>query len=148
MSGSVLIFGIFAFMVLVMIFAVWFTKKYKSKLDGGQIIILVFLIIMVAVFFYIKNMSKVATKQIVDTVELKTTVTQITFDPHKPYFKSMTLADGQYIPMPEEMNGKLQIGDSIYKSRTENTYTVVSHLTKTISKYAVKSHSRTLGKPD
>ncbi len=146
MSGTVLIFSIFGLLVFIVILANWYTKKHKSKLDPGQIIIAVFALLMVAAFIFIKNLSKTETRKIVDNVELQTIVSQITFDPHKPYFKKMILADGQYLPMPEEMNGRLQVGDSIYKKKKEVTYTVVSHLTKTISIYKVKANTRTLGK--
>ena len=58
----------------------------------------------------------------------------------------MTFADGQYLPMPEAMNNLLKVGDSIYKNKGEDFYTIVSAITKVTTKFSVKVHERVLGK--
>ena len=92
-------------------------------------------------------MEAIKKKNIIHTVALNTTITNITFDTHKPYFKDMTLADGQYLPMPEAMNNEVQIGDSIYKIKGDNFYSVVSFKTKIKKQYFVATHLRVLSKP-
>jgi hypothetical protein len=82
---------------------------------------------------------------IIKNVALSTTIKNITFDTHKPYFKDMHLADGKHLPMPEAMNNTLQIGDSIYKNKNEKFYTVVNASTKKRTVYEVKTHERILG---
>ncbi len=146
MSGGLLVFGIFIFMAVVMLWANWYTKKHKTKLDAGQIIIAVFAVIMAALFFTIKNMGKREKALMIKDVALRSVVKAITGDAHKPYFKDMHLADGRYLPMPEAMNESLQIGDSIYKNAGDNFYTVINSKTKAATKYPVKIHERVWGR--
>ena len=141
-----LVYGIFIFMVGIMFWTNWYTKKHKTKINAGQIVIAVFTVIFISLYFIFKNMGTSERDKIVKNISLKTTVEKITFDPHKPYFKDMSLADGQFLPMPEAMNNSLQVGDSIYKTKGENFYTVINFKTKTSTTYEVKIHERVLGK--
>ena len=49
--------------------------------------------------------------------------------------------------MPEAMNNEVQIGDSIYKIKGDNFYSVVSFKTKIKKQYFVSTHLRVLSKP-
>lgn len=104
------------------------------------------LTIFIAAYLVLKSQGNDEKEQLIKDIVLKTVVTNITFDSHKPYFKDMTLADGQSIPMPETMNKTLQIGDSIYKTKGGNFYTVINLKTKIVSNYEVKVHQRVLSK--
>ena len=139
--------GVFIVIAAVMIAAKWYTKKYKSKLNFTQIIIGFFIILIFSAYYFIKNLGSDEKQNIIENVTLKTTVANISLDSHKPYFKDMTLADGQHLPMPEAMNTTLQVNDSIYKNKGENFYTVINAKTKIASKYEVKIHERILSKP-
>lgn len=142
-----LMVGLFILMVIVMIAANYYTKKYKTKITGSQIIIYFFIFITVVIYFLIKNMAVNEKDGIIKNVALNTTVIAITFDTHKPYFKNMHLADSRYLPMPEAMNTVLQIGDSIYKNKGEKFYTVVNSITKSRKNFDVKVHHREFTMP-
>jgi len=148
MDGGTLMLLIFIFLVATMLTAKWYTTKYKSKLNFTQIIVIVFGLVIGGFYLFIKSLSSNEKENIVQDVSLKNTVTAITFDPHKPYFKSMTLDDSQYLPMPEAMNEALQVGDSIYKNSGESFYTVVNFKTKVRINYPVKVHERVVSKPE
>ncbi len=128
-------------------FIMWYNDKYNKKINVGSVVIVLCLGAFAIIYFYLKNSGDRDKEKLVQNVELKTVVTNITFDTHKPYFKDMTLADGQYLPMPEKMNTTLQIGDSIYKNKGESIYTVINNTTKLKTYYLVAIHERVLGKP-
>jgi hypothetical protein len=148
MDGGTLMLLIFIFLVATMLTARWYTTKYKTKINLAQIMLIVFGLVAGGFYLLIKNLSSNEKETIIQNVSLKNTVTAITFDPHKPYFKSMTLDDGQYLPMPEAMNAVLQVGDSIYKNSAESFYTVVNAKTKIRINYAVHVHERVLSKSE
>lgn len=147
MDGQYVMLLLFFFIVGTMLTANWYTKKYKSILNFTQIVVLVFGLMMAAAYFFIKNLAAGEKENIMQDVVLKNTVKSITFDPHKTYFKNMTLDDGQYLPMPESMNQTLQVGDSIYKNKGEYFYTVMHANTQTKRRYDITVHERTMGKP-
>jgi hypothetical protein len=140
---------LFFFLLIVFIpfFLQWYNDKYHKKVNIGGIIIAICLTFFGIVFLYLKYGMTGEKENIIQNIALKTTVTNITFDTHKPYFKDMTFADGQYLPMPDGMNNTLQIGDSIYKNKKENFYTVVNTITNQKKAYEVKIHERIFGKP-
>jgi ASC-1-like (ASCH) protein len=137
---------VFLFIVFTAFFIKWYNDKYNKKINIGSIIVAICLTLFAAVFLYLKYGITSEKENIIQNVTLKTTVTNITFDTHKHYFKDMVLSDGQYLPMPEAMNNALQIGDSIYKNKKENYYTVVNLSLKKRTVYEVKTHERILGK--
>lgn len=139
--------GVFIVIVAVAILVHKKNINGKTKIDGGKVIIGLFVVFLGCAYLFIKRISSNEREQIIKNVALKTTITKISFDPHKPYFKFMTLADGQYLPMPEAMNNTLQIADSIYKIKGEDFYSVVNSKTKVATKYVVKVHRRVLSKP-
>ena len=151
MSGDkamiLIIFGFTIFIATVAIFLQKYKLNHKTNFDVGAIIIGIFFVLIAVAYYFIKSIGGDERERIIKNITLQTTINTITFDKHKPYFKYMTLADSQYLPMPEAMNNTLQIGDSIYKNRGENFYTVINAKTKTISKYEVKIHERILTKP-
>lgn len=136
----------FLSIVFIAFFLQWYNDKYHKKVNIGGVIIAICLTLFGIVFLYLKYGMTGEKENIIQNVALNTTVTNITFDTHKPYFKDMTLADGQNLPMPEGMNKTLQIGDSIYKKKKEKFYTVVNAVTKKSEVYEVKIHERVLGK--
>ncbi len=140
---------VFVFLLIVFIafFIKWYNDKYDKKINAGNVILVLSLSIFGIVFLFLKFGGSEEKDRIIKNVQLKTMVTNITFDTHKPYFKDMTFADGQYLPMPEAMNNTLQIGDSIYKIKGEPFYTVVNFKSKKITQYLVATHVRVLGKP-
>ncbi len=146
-SMSLIMFGAFIFICASAIIVEKYHRAGKTKLNGGQVILMLCLLFFAAAYFFIKSIGSDERQQIINNVTLKTTVTNITFDTHKPYFKDMTLDDGQTLPMPETMNNTLQIGDSIYKNKGEDFYTVVNAKIKSSIKYEVKIHLRELSKP-
>ncbi len=138
---------VFLLIVFTAFFIKWSNDKYDKKMNIGIVIIGLGLSIFVVVFLILKFGGDKEKENIIQNAALKTIVTNITFDSHKPYFKDMTLADGQYLPMPETMNSKLQIGDSIYKNKGDEFYTVINFKTKLKTQYLVAAHTRILGKP-
>ncbi len=138
--------GIFFLLAAIMLTAYWYTKKYKSKIGFTQIMLFVFALFIAGAYFFIKNLGNNEREKIVKNIMIKSVVTRISFDTHKPYFKNMTLADGQYLPMPENMNNVVLVGDSIYKNAGENYYTIVSSTNKTTTIFKVKTPTRILGK--
>ncbi len=144
MSAGILF--VFLLIVFTAFFTKWYNNKYHKKINTGSVIIAMSLTIFAGAYLVLKSQGNSEKENLVKNVQLKTVVTNITFDSHKPYFKDMTLADGQYLPMPEAMNTTLQIGDSIYKNKGDEFYTVVNAKTKDITKIAVKVHERVLGK--
>ncbi len=140
-------FGSFIFICSTGIIIEKYYRKGKIKINGGQAIMYVSLLFFAGAYFIIKNMANDERQNIIENITLQTTVTNITFDTHKPYFKNMTFANRQTLPMPETMNKELQIGDSIYKNKKENFYTVVNFKTKIRTKYEVKTHLREFSKP-
>ena len=124
-----------------------YNDKYNKKVNIASVIIVISLIIFASTYLVLKSQGNDEKEKLVNNLALKTVVTNITFDPHKPYFKDMTLADGQYLPMPETMNSKLQIGDSIYKNKGDEFYIIINFKTKLKTQYLVATHMRVLGKP-
>jgi hypothetical protein len=141
--GMVFIFFLIAFTAF---FIKWYNDKYNKKMNIGSIVLVLCLLIFGTVYIVLKQQGAGEKATLIKNIQLKTVVTNITFDTHKPYFKDMTLADGQYLPMPEAMNETLKVGDSIYKNRGEAFYTIVSTASKVATKIAVKVHERVLGK--
>jgi hypothetical protein len=139
-------FFIFLLIVFTAFFVKWYNDKYNKKLNIGRIVIILCLTIFTGIYFVIRQQGTDEKATIIKNIELKTVVANITFDSHKPYFKDMTLADGQFLPMPEAMNNVLQVGDSIYKIKGGAFYTIVSAASKTTTKIEVKVHERVLGK--
>ena len=143
--ASILFF--FLFILFTVFFIKWYNDKYNKKINIGTVIIAFSLTFFGAVFLVLKFGMNTEKENIIKNVALSTTVKNITFDTHKPYFKDMTLADGQYLPMPEAMNNEVQIGDSIYKIKGDNFYSVVSFKAKIKKQYFVATHLRVLSKP-
>ncbi len=138
---------VFLLIIFTAFFITWYNEKYNKKINTGRVIIIMSLSIFCIVFLFLKLDGNDERQKIIKNIELKTVIANITFDTHKPYFKDMTLADGQFLPMPETMNNKVQIGDSIYKMTGEHFYRVVNYKTKISTKYTVTTHIRVLGKP-
>jgi len=128
-------------------FIMWYNDKYDKHINTGTVVMVLCLAAFAIIFLYLKNIGSNEKDEIVKNTTLRTVVTNITVDTHKPYFKDMALADGQFLPMPEAMNSTVQIGDSIYKIKGEKFYTVVNFKTKTPTQYPVATHTRVLGKP-
>ena len=147
MNGAILMVLIFVFIVSIAVGLMWYNSKYNMKIDIGTAIIVLFVLIGVAFFVLIKNMATNEKQSIVTNVALKNTVVEIFTDTHKQYFKSMKLDDGQILPMPEAMNAVLQPGDSIYKNKGDNFYSVVNSKTKARRNFDIKVHERVLSKP-
>ena len=147
MNGALLMVLIFVLIVSIAVGLMWYNRKYHKKIDIGTAIIVLFVLIGVAFFVLIKNMATNEKQSIVTNVALKNTVAEIFTDTHKQYFKSMKLDDGQILPMPEAMNTVLQPGDSIYKNKGENFYTIVNSKTKARRNFDIKVHERVLSKP-
>ncbi len=147
MDGQTLMLLLFIFLAATMFTAKWYTKKYNPKISFTQIMLIVFGLVVGGFYLLIKSLGSDEKENIVQQINVKSTVADITFDPHKPYFKYMTLGDGQYLPMPEAMNATLQVGDSLYKNKGENFYTVVNRTTKIKTKYSVAVHERVMSKP-
>ena len=143
--ASILFF--FLFILFTVFFIKWYNDKYNKKINIGTVIIALSLTFFGAVFLVLKFGMNTEKENIIKNVALSTTVKNITFDTHKPYFKDMILADGQHLPMPEVMNNEVQIGDSIYKIKGDNFYSVVSFKTKIKKQYFVATHLRILSKP-
>jgi len=137
---------VFLLIVFTAFFIKWYNYKYNKKVNIGSVIIALSLTFFGAVFLVLRFGMNTEIENIIKNINLNTTVVNITFDTHKPYFKDMVLADGQYFPMPEAMNNTLQIGDSIYKNKKESFNTVVNTSTKKRTVYEVKTHERILGK--
>lgn len=144
-SLSMLFF--FLSIVFTSFFIMWYNDKYDKKINVGNVVIVLCLSSFAIIYLYLKNMTNYEKDRLVQNIALKTIVTNITFDTHKPYFKDMTLADGQHLPMPETMNNTLQIGDSIFKDKGESIYTVLNNKTKIKTYFQVNTHTRVLGKP-
>ncbi|TDG36253.1 hypothetical protein EZJ43_09625 [Pedobacter changchengzhani] len=151
MSGDkmmmLIMFGLFFFMVAIMITANWYTKKYNTKISFFQIVMFFFALIFGGFWFFIKQISSSEKDNIVKMVALKNTVVGIYNEPRKAYFKEMKFDDGRALPMPEEMLGIVQIGDSIYKNKGDDFYTIVNSVTKKSNNFKVKVHERVLSKP-
>ncbi|MEO7046989.1 MAG: hypothetical protein ABI091_16930 [Ferruginibacter sp.] len=151
MSGDkmmmLIMVGLFLVIVAIMLLANWFTTKYKSTLNYFQIVFFSFVIICGGFWFFIHKMSSSEKNNITQTVYLKNKVVDIYNEKRKPYFKEMKFDDGRTLPMPEEMNNILQIGDSIYKNKGEGFYTIVNAVTNKRSNFDVKVHERVLSKP-
>jgi len=147
MDGQDFMLLLFLFLAAVMLTAKWYTQKYKPKITFLQIMLTTFVLVGGGFYLMIKNMGADEKENLVQNIQLKNTVTAITLDPHKPYFKSMTLDGGQYLPMPQAMNDVLQVGDSVYKKKGETFYTVVSLKSNTRTKYEVQVHERVASKP-
>ena len=139
--------GLFLVIVAIMLLANWYTKKYASKISFFQIVLFAFILICGGFWFFIHKMSSSEKNNIIQTVSLKNTVADIYNEKRKPYFKEMKFDDGRTLPMPEEMNNILQIGDSIYKNKGEGFYTIVNAVTNKRSNFDVKVHERVLSKP-
>lgn len=142
-----IMFGLFLLIAGTMVFASWFTNKYPNKISFFQIVFVVILFVFGGFFLFIKKISSSEKNNIIQSVSLQNTVVDIYNQTRKPYFKEMKFDDGKTLPMPEEMNGILQIGDSIYKNKDEDFYTIVNATSKTRTKFDVKVHERILGEP-
>ena len=138
---------VFLLIVFTAFFIKWYNDKYKKTVNIGTVVIFLCISLFSMAFIFLWFGGSKEKNNIEQNVALKTLVINITFDTHKPYFKNMTLADGQYLPMPEAMNNELQIGDSIYKIKGDNFYSVVNFKTKIKMQYFVATHLRVLGKP-
>ena len=147
MDGTLMMFLIFILIVAAALGVLWYNKKYGKKINVGTVIILLFFSIALVYYLAIKNMATGEKERIIENISLETTVVEISLDPHKPYFKNMLLADGQVLPMPEPMNSILQVGDSIYKTKGQAFYTVVTVKTNVRTSFDVKVHERLLSKP-
>jgi len=147
MSGTILMVLVFILIISIAVALIWYNKKYNKKISVGTVLIVLFLLIGGTFFALIKNMSAQEKGGIVKNVALKNIVVEIITDTHKQYFKDMRLDDGQILPMPESMNVVLQPGDSIYKNKGENFYTVVNSISKARKNFEVKVHERVLSKP-
>ena len=151
MSGDkmmmLIMLGLFLFMVAIMIIANWYTKKYGSKISFFQIVMIFFGLVFVGFWLLIKKISTSEKDNIIQSVSLKSKVVDIYNQPRKAYFKEMKFDNGSSLPMPEEMNGIIKIGDSIYKNKGDDFYTVVDSTTKKRTNFKVKVHQRVLGKP-
>ena len=147
MTGTMLMVLIFVLIVSVAISVMWYNKKYNKKIDVGTVIIVLFISIGVVFYLLIKNMATGEKESIINNLSLNNTIVEIIIDSHKQYFKDMKLDDGQILPMNEAMNGVLQLGDSIYKTKGEKFYTVVNSKTKSRRKFDVKVHLREFSKP-
>jgi hypothetical protein len=147
MNGVWMMVLIFVVIVCVAIGFLWYNNKYNKKIDVGCVIIFVFGAAAVAFFLLIRNMSVGEKENIIKEVSLRNTVVEILTDTRKRYFKNMRLDDGRVLPMPEPMNTILQPGDSIYKNKGENFYTVVNSNSKLRTKFEVKVHERILSEP-
>ncbi|MBC7485989.1 MAG: hypothetical protein H7282_04485 [Cytophagaceae bacterium] len=147
MDGQDFMLLLFIFLVAVMLTAKWYTQKYKPKISFTQIMLITFALVGGGFYLMIKNMGADEKTNIIQNVSLKNRVTAITFDPHKPYFKSMTFDDGQHLPMPEAMNKVLEVGDSVYKNKGDSFYLLVNSKTRLKTKYSVAIHERVLSKP-
>lgn len=147
MNGFMIMVLIFLVLVSTAIGFMWYNKKYNKNINIGTVLIILFLLIGVAFFVLIKNMSADEKQGIVKNISLKNRVVEIITDTHKQYFKDMKLDDGQILPMPEAMNAVLQTGDSIYKNKGESFYTIINSKTKARKNFDVKVHERVLSKP-
>ncbi|MEO5943892.1 MAG: hypothetical protein ABIP30_02730 [Ferruginibacter sp.] len=151
MSGDkmmmLIMVGLFLLIVAIMITANWYTTKYKSTLNYFQIVFFAFILICGGFWVFIHKMSSSEKNNITQTVYLKNKVVDIYNEKRKPYFKEMKFDDGRTLPMPEEMNNILQIGDSIYKNKGEGFYTIVNAVTNKRLNFDVKVHERVLSKP-
>ena len=83
-------------------FIKWYNDKYNKKINIGTAIIALSLTFFGAVFLVSKFGMNTEKENIIKNVALSTTVKNISFDTHKPYFKDMTLAEGQFLPMPRK----------------------------------------------
>ena len=144
--ASIGILFVFLLIVFTAFLIKWHNDKYNKKMNIATVVIVLSLAIFGCAYLVLRQQGTNEKAALVKNIQLKTVVTNITFDPHKPYFKDMILSDGKYLPMPEAMNKTLQIGDSIYKNKGEAFYTIVSATTKNITKVEVKIHERILGK--
>lgn len=142
-----MMFLIFILIVATALSVMWYNKKYGKKINVGYVIILLFISIATVFFVAIKNMASGEKERVIKNISLQTIVVEIYMDPHKQYFKNMILDDGQVLPMPEAMNGILQVGDSIYKIRGQSFYTIVNSKNNARTRFDVKVHERLLSKP-
>ena len=147
MDGVTLMVLIFVFIVTVALGFTWYNKKYGRKINVGTVIILVFASVATVFFFAIRKMSSTEKENIIKNISAKTTVVKILTDSHKPYFKDMQLQDGQILPILEIMNAELQVGDSVYKTKGENFYSIVNAKTKSRKNVEVQVHHREMSKP-
>lgn len=137
---------VFLLIVFTALFIIWYNDKYNKTVDIGSVVIVFCLSLFSIAFIFLWFAGSKEKNTIEQNIVLKTLVTNITFDTHKPYFKDMILADGQHLPMPEAMNNEVQIGDSIYKIKGDNFYSVVNFKTKIKKQYFVATHVRILSK--
>lgn len=144
---ALIMFGLFIFLAATMITITWYNKKHQFKINPVRVLLILFALIIGGFWLFMSKMSTSEKSNIIQTVSLKNKVVDISFEKRKPYFKDMKFDDGRWLPMPEEMNGILQIGDSIYKNKDEDFYTVVNATTKKKINFKVKTHERILGKP-
>ena len=103
-----MILFLFLIIVFTALFIKWYNNKYCKTVDIGSVVIVFCLSLFSIAFLFLWFGSSKEKNNIEQNVALKTLVTNITFDTHKPYFKDMTLAEGQFLPMPEAMNNEVQ----------------------------------------
>ncbi len=144
---GVCILYFFLIIVFTAFFILCYNDTYNKKVNGASTILTICLMFFGVLYLVLKFGFAEEKENIINNIVLQTTVTNISWDTHKPYFKDMSLADGQYLPMPEAMNSILQVGDSIYKKKKEKFYTVVNAKTKQKSTYEVKVHNRERSEP-
>ena len=121
-TASIMMIFLFLIIVFIAFFIKWYNDKYIKTLNIGRAIIISTIAVFCIAFIALQSIVKKEIESITKDQEFQTTITDIVFDNHKPYFKSMILADGRYLPMPETMNNQVQIGDSIYKLKMQNFY--------------------------
>ena len=145
-TASLMMLFLFLIIVFIALSLKWYNDKYIKTLNIGRAIIISTIAVFCIAFIALQSVVNKEKESIIAEVELRTTITNIFFDNHKPYFKNMMLADGRYLPMPETMYNKVQLGDSIYKLKKQNFYTVVS-IDKIYKHYPVAANSRILSRP-
>ena len=99
---SLMILFVFLIIVFTTFFIKWYNDKYNKTVDIGSVVIVFCLSLFSIAFLFLWFGSSKEKNNIEQNVALKTLVTNITFDTHKPYFKDMTLAEGQFLPMQRQ----------------------------------------------
>lgn len=128
----------FLFVVLLALFLYWYNQKYNRKVNIFIVVLILFSIGVGSTFVILNQSVNLEKQDIIKNLSFKATVKNIIFDKHKPYFKDMVLSTNEILPMPRAMNSTLQIGDSIYKNKNQNQYTVINHITHEKKVYIIK----------
>ena len=101
-TASLIILFLFLIIVFIALFIKWYNNKYHKTVDIGSVLIVFCLSLFSIAFIFLWFAGSKEKNNLKKNVVLKTLVTNITFDTHKPYFKDMTLAEGQFLPMPRK----------------------------------------------